>query len=82
MSVVSIFAAMLDLSKNWNADDVRRLCEVHELSQHKLAALLDLRVMTINNWITGKVQPSRIASIALTYIAHDLTGELTLKKKR
>lgn len=74
--VAGIFAAMIDLSKNWNADDVRNLCEKHGLSQHKLASMLDLRVMTINNWITGKVQPSRIASIALTYIAHDLAGEL------
>lgn len=80
--VAGIFAAILYLSKNWTADNVRNLCEEHGLSQHRLASILDLQVTTINNWITGKVVLSRIAPIALNYIAYDLAGELILKKKR
>jgi len=73
---------MIDLSKNWTGAEVHKLCEDYATSQRGLAALLGLRVMTINNWITGKVEPSRIASIALTYIALDLAGELVVKKRK
>ena len=73
---------MIDLSKNWTGEDVRHLCEKHGLSQNRLSAMLSLRVMTINSWMTDKVVPSRIASIALNYIAHDLAGELQLRKKK
>lgn len=80
--VAGIFAAMIDLSKDWTGAEVQELCDRCEMSQRKLASMLGLRVMTINNWVTGKVQPSRIASIALTYIAHDLAGELILRRKK
>ena len=73
---------MIDLSKDWTGEEVQKLCDQHGLSQRKLAAMLGLRVMSINNWITGKVEPSRIASIALTYIALDLAGELMVKRRK
>jgi DNA-binding transcriptional regulator YiaG len=73
---------MIDLTKGWTGDDVQQLCDQHGLSQRKLASMLGLRPSTVNDWATGKSAPSRLASIALTYVALDLAGELFVRKKK
>lgn len=73
---------MIDVSKIWTGDDIKTFLEERRITQKELAQLLGVRFATISDWVRGAVAPSRLASIALTYIAHDLEGELILRKKR
>ncbi len=73
---------MVDVTKDWTGAEVQDLLTEFGLSQRGLARMLNLRVMTVNDWITEKAVPSRIASIALTYIALDLAGRMVIRKKK
>lgn len=69
---------MIDLSKDWTAEDVRKLIEERGINQQRLAVILGVRVATVSDWARGVVTPSRLASVALTYLDKDLAGELKI----
>ncbi len=73
---------MLDQTKDWTGDDVRRLCDQHGIGQVDLARLLRVREATVSDWIRGKAAPSNLASVALTYIEKDLARELVIRSRR
>jgi DNA-binding transcriptional regulator YiaG len=67
---------MIDLSKDWTGDDIKRMLEERGINQQRLAELLGVRVATVSDWVRGTVVPSRLASVALTYLDKDLAGQL------
>jgi transcriptional regulator with XRE-family HTH domain len=71
---------MIDISHNWTATDIRQLLETHGLHQRELARMLGIEPMTVSKWVNDRVTPSRITSVALTYLALDLAGKLKLRK--
>ncbi len=42
--------------------------------------MLGIEPMTVSKWVNDRVTPSRITSVALTYLALDLAGKLKLRK--
>lgn len=68
-----------DLSKDWTGDDVKRMVEKHGITQQHLAELLGIRIATVSDWARGAATPSRLASVALTYLDLDLGGRIKVK---
>ncbi|HVZ38337.1 MAG TPA: helix-turn-helix domain-containing protein [Candidatus Kapabacteria bacterium] len=73
---------MIDLSHDWTGEDVKHLCEKHGILQRELAGILGVRLATVSDWVRGAARPSRLASVALTYLSKDLGGEVGARKKR
>lgn len=70
---------MVDLSKHWTGEDIQAFIEKHGYTQKQLAQILGVRVATVSDWVRGVVIPSRLASVALTYLDLDLGGRMRIK---
>ena len=79
-NIADYLGPMIDISKDWTASDIQQLLETHGLNQRSLARLMHIEPRTVNRWVKGHITPSRITSVALTYLALDLAGKLKLRK--
>ena len=70
---------MIDLTKDWTGSDVKKMIEEHGITQQQLASILGVRIATVSDWARGVVTPSRLASVALTYLDKDLAGQLKIR---
>lgn len=65
---------MLDTTKDWTGEDIKKLCADHGISQTRLAKLLRVRAATVSDWMRGVVKPSGVACVALGYVERELRG--------
>lgn len=53
----------------------------HKISQRRFAELLGMRVATVNEWITGKRKPSRLALKEIQRVHETLLAREKIPKK-
>lgn len=79
---VGYLCSMIDLTRQWTGEDIKRLCEARGMRQIALAKMLGVREATISDWARGVVRIPRMACIALSFLELYLAGELEVNRKR